>query len=79
MKVCVYVCMFGGLPPDLHKLSPQNLAWAPHFTRALNQERGRPQMFTPARPKAPPTAPPTFAPLFLRSICTGLFHNCIVK
>ncbi len=28
---------------------------------------------------APPTALPTIAPEFLRSICTGLFHNCIVK
>jgi hypothetical protein len=40
MKVCMYVCMSGGLPPDLHNLSPQNLAWAPHFTRARHQAKG---------------------------------------
>jgi hypothetical protein len=36
MCVCVYLCLSGGLPPDLLKLSPQNLAWSPHFTRAQN-------------------------------------------
>jgi len=44
MKVCV--CMSGGLLPDIHKLSPRNLAWAPHFTQARNQARERPQMST---------------------------------
>ena len=31
MKVFMYVCvcMSGGLPPDPHKPSPRNLAWAP--------------------------------------------------
>ena len=47
MCVCVYVCMSGGLPPDPHKPSPRNLAWAPHFTRARHGARGRPQMLTP--------------------------------
>ena len=47
MKVCVCVCMSGGLPPDLHKQSPLNLAWAPHFTRARHQARGRPEMLAP--------------------------------
>ncbi len=69
MKVCMYVCMSGSLPPDLHNLSPQNLAWAPHFTRARHQARGQPEMLTPgpapgpapAPPPAPPMAPPTFA------------------
>jgi hypothetical protein len=42
------VCMSGGLPPDPHKPSPQNLAWAPHFTRARHRDRGRPQMLTPS-------------------------------
>ena len=45
--MCVCVCMSGGLPPDLHNLSPQNLAWAPHFTLAWHRARGRPQMLTP--------------------------------
>jgi hypothetical protein len=45
--VCMYVCMSGGLPPDPHKPSPQNLAWAPHFTWARHRVRGRPQMLTP--------------------------------
>jgi hypothetical protein len=40
--------MSGGLPPDPHKPSPRNLAWAPHFTRA--RHRGRPQMLTPGIP-----------------------------
>ncbi len=40
--VCVYVCMSGGLPPDLHNLSPQNLAWAPHV------DPGVPAMVTPS-------------------------------
>ncbi len=31
MKVCV--CVSCGLPPDLHRPSPQNLAWAPHFPK----------------------------------------------
>ncbi len=48
--VCVYVCMSGGLPPDLHNLSPQNLAWAPHFTLARHRARGRPKMLTPGVP-----------------------------
>ncbi len=49
MKVCVcmYVCVSGGLPPGPHKPSPQNLAWAPHFTRARHQARGRPQNVDP--------------------------------
>ncbi len=51
MKVCVYVCvcvcMSGGLPPDLHNLSPWNLAWAPLFTRARHRARGRPKMLAP--------------------------------
>ena len=83
MKVCMYVCMSGGLPPDPHKPSPQNLAWAPHFTQARHQARGQPKMLPPGPapnpPPALPLAPPTFAPEFLRSFCTGLFHNCIVK
>ncbi len=44
--VCMYVCVSGGLPPDPHKPSPQNLAWAPHFTRARHRARGRPKMLT---------------------------------
>jgi hypothetical protein len=40
-SMCVY--MSGSLPLDLHKLSPQNLAWAPHFTWAWNQVRGNPK------------------------------------
>ncbi len=36
-----------GLPPDPHKPSPRNLAWAPHFTLAQHRARGRPQIFTP--------------------------------
>ncbi len=47
MYVCVCVCMSGGLPPDPHKPSPRNLAWAPHFTLARHRARGRAQMFTP--------------------------------
>jgi hypothetical protein len=27
------------VPPDQHKLSPQNLAWAPHFTQAKRQPK----------------------------------------
>ncbi len=38
--------MSGGLPPYPHKPSPQNLAWAPHFTRAWHWARGRPKMLT---------------------------------
>ncbi len=53
MKVCMYVCMSGGLPPDLHNLSPQNLAWAPHFTRARHQVRGQPEMLTPGPAPSP--------------------------
>ncbi len=44
------VCMSGSLPPDLHNLSPQNLAWAPHFTLAQHRARGRPKMLTPRVP-----------------------------
>ena len=62
MKVCVYVCVSGGLPLDPHKLSTRTLAWAPHFTRAQYRARGRPQILTPGLPPALPTAPPTFAP-----------------
>ncbi len=47
MKVCMYVCMSGGLPPDPHNLSPQNLAWAPHFTQARHRAGGRPQTSAP--------------------------------
>ncbi len=54
MCVCVYVCMCvcmsGGLPPDLHNLSPRNLAWAPHFTLAQHRARGQPKMLTPGVP-----------------------------
>jgi hypothetical protein len=46
MKVCMCVCMSGGLPQDLHNLAPWNLAWAPHFTRAQHRARGQPQMLT---------------------------------
>ncbi len=45
--VCMYVCMSGGLPPDPHNLSPQNLAWAPHFTLARHRARGWPKMSAP--------------------------------
>ncbi len=38
------------LPPDLHNLSPRNLAWAPHITRARHRARGRPKMLTPGVP-----------------------------
>ena len=41
--VCVCVCMSGGLPPDTYKPSPQNLAWAPHFTLARHRARVDPQ------------------------------------
>ncbi len=44
VKVYVCVCMSGGLPPDIHSLSPQNLAWAPHFTQACHQARWQPKM-----------------------------------
>ncbi len=47
MCVCVCVCVSGGLPPEPHKPSPPNLAWAPHFTLAQHRARGRPQMLTP--------------------------------
>ncbi len=47
MKVCVCVCVSGGLPPDTHNLSTRNLAWAPHFTLARHRARGQPQMLTP--------------------------------
>ncbi len=57
--VCVYVCVSGGLPPDLHKPSPQNLAWAPHFTLARHRARGRPQMSTPG---VPPIVTPSEKP-----------------
>ncbi len=52
MKVCMYVCvcMSGGLPPDPHKPSPRNLAWAPHFTLARHRAKGKPQMLTPGVP-----------------------------
>ena len=43
MKVCVNVCMSGGL----HNISPRNLAWAPHFTRARHRAKGRPIMLAP--------------------------------
>jgi hypothetical protein len=56
MKVCMYVCMCmsGGLPLDLHNISPWNLAWSPHFTRARNQARGQPKMLTPRLSPAHP-------------------------
>ncbi len=38
--VCMCVCVSGGLPLDPHKQSPQNLAWAPHFTQARHQADG---------------------------------------
>ena len=47
MKVCVCVCVSGGLPPDPHKPSPQNLAWAPHFTQARHRARGATPNFDP--------------------------------
>jgi len=53
------VCVSGGLPPDPHKPSPRNLAWAPHFTRARHRARGRPQMLTPG---VPPTVTPSEKP-----------------
>ncbi len=110
MCVCVYVCMSGGLPPDIHNLSPQNFAWAPHLAR--HRTRGRPQMLTPGgTPYSDPVwkpwrvknwveaskqklllgvglyikilfvggSPQPKARRVLRSICTGLFHNEIVK
>ncbi len=39
MCVCVYVCVSGGLKPNPHKPSPQNLAWALHFTLAWHRAR----------------------------------------
>ncbi len=44
--------------------------------------RGNPKCWPTALPMAPPTArphPAHFCSLVLRSICTGLFNNCIVK
>jgi hypothetical protein len=58
--VCVCVCMSGGLPPDLHNISPWNLAWAPHFTLTWHQARGRPQMLTPG---GTPYSDPVWKPL----------------
>ncbi len=77
---------------------PQNLAWAPHFTRAQKQARGRPKRSVfafeqvllispclndrsgrPAPLRTQPTARIIFLPWSLRSICTGHFHNKIVK
>ncbi len=49
----VYECMSGGLPPDLHNISPWNLVWSPHFTRARNQARGQPKMLTPGPAPSP--------------------------
>ena len=51
--------MSGGLPPDPHKPSPQNLAWAPHFTRARHQARGDPKCWTP---RLPPIVTPSEKP-----------------
>ncbi len=63
MKVCVcvyvYVCVSGGLPPDPHKPSPWNLAWAPHFTWARHRASGRPKMLTPG---VPPIVTPSEKP-----------------
>ncbi len=53
MKACVYVCVSGSLLPDLHNLSPWNLAWAPHLTRARNQAREQPKMLAPGPAPGP--------------------------
>ena len=47
--MCVCVCVSGGLPPDPHKPSPRNLAWAPHFTLARHQARGQPKIYCDTR------------------------------
>jgi hypothetical protein len=62
--VCMYVCVCGGLPPDPHKPSPQNLAWAPHFTLARHRARGWPQMLTPG---VPPIVTPSEKPLRVKN------------
>ncbi len=60
MKVCMCVWVSGSLPPDPHKLSTRNFAWAPHFTRAQNQARGQPQILKPG----PAHGPAHFCSLF---------------
>ncbi len=67
MKVCVCVCVSGGLPPDPHKPSPQNLAWAPHFTQARHQARGQPKMLTPG-PTPKPAHGPAHSPAHFCSL-----------
>ncbi len=65
MKVCVCVCVYvQRLPPDPHKPSTQNLAWAPHFTRARHLAKGRPQMLTPG---VPPIVTPSEKPLRVKN------------
>ncbi len=59
MCVCVYVCVSGGLPPGPHNLSPQNLAWAPHFTLARHRARGDLKCWPPG---VPPTVTPSEIP-----------------
>ncbi len=62
--VCMCVCMSGGLPPDPHNQSPQNLAWAPHFTLARHRARGWPQMLTPrGTPRGTPCSDPVWKTL----------------
>ena len=41
MRKYACVCNSGGLTQDLHNPLPQNLAWAPHFTRARHQASGQ--------------------------------------
>ena len=65
--VCVCVCMSGGLPPEPHNLSPQNLAWAPHFTWARHQARGQPKMLAPG-PAHSPGHRPTHGPAHFCSL-----------
>jgi hypothetical protein len=68
MYVCKYVCMSGGLPLDPHKLSPQNLAWAPHFIWARHRARGRPQM---SAPRGTPHSDPVWNSLMGKGLGEG--------
>ncbi len=47
MCVCLAACH------QTHKPSPQNLAWAPHFTWARYQARGQPKMLAPGPAHGP--------------------------
>jgi hypothetical protein len=78
----VCVCVSGGLPLDPYKPSPQNFAWAPHFTRAQHRARGRSQM---SAPRGTPIVTPSDIPCRIKN-CLGASKQklrlgwvCIVK